>query len=153
MVVVRAQETVSCQSKGLVLNHHHGTCSFFRPLARILLNSFAAFQSAANVSDSVPIETSHEDMIHDAQLDYYGKRLATCSSDRTVRIFNVVDGNASKTAGPPQVLKGCVTTVLSTINFVKKYPPPATLVQSGKSHGLIRSLAPSSPAAPTTERS
>eukprot|EP00959_Pyramimonas_sp_CCMP1952_P078316 1637226-Pyramimonas_sp.AAC.1 len=28
-------------------------------------------------------------MIHDAQLDYYGKRLATCSSDRTIKIFNV----------------------------------------------------------------
>ncbi|KAJ3214934.1 GTPase-activating protein S13 [Dinochytrium kinnereticum] len=26
---------------------------------------------------------------HDAQLDYYGKRLATCSSDRTIRIFDV----------------------------------------------------------------
>ncbi|KAJ9107739.1 hypothetical protein QFC21_001200 [Naganishia friedmannii] len=49
------------------------------------------------------IETAHEDMIHDAQLDYYGKRLATCSSDRTVRVFNVVDGKAS---GEGVVLKG-----------------------------------------------
>lgn len=29
---------------------------------------------------------------HDAQFDYYGKRLATCSSDRSVRIYNV-EGN------------------------------------------------------------
>lgn len=35
------------------------------------------------------IDTQHVDMIHDAQMDYYGKRLATCSSDHTVRIFNV----------------------------------------------------------------
>lgn len=28
-------------------------------------------------------------MIHDAQLDYYGRRLATCSSDRTVKIFRI----------------------------------------------------------------
>ncbi|ODV92279.1 hypothetical protein CANCADRAFT_864 [Tortispora caseinolytica NRRL Y-17796] len=34
----------------------------------------------------------HEDMVHDAVLDYYGKRLATCSSDRTIKIF-AVDGN------------------------------------------------------------
>lgn len=34
-------------------------------------------------------ETQHEDMIHDAQMDYYGKRLATASSDRTVKIFQV----------------------------------------------------------------
>ena len=27
---------------------------------------------------------------HDAQMDYYGKRLATCSSDRTIKIFEVV---------------------------------------------------------------
>jgi hypothetical protein len=26
---------------------------------------------------------------HDAQMDYYGKRLATCSSDRSVKIFDV----------------------------------------------------------------
>lgn len=40
---------------------------------------------------------------HDAQLDYYGKRLATCSSDKTVRIFNVVKGEAK---GEPVILKG-----------------------------------------------
>lgn len=34
-------------------------------------------------------------MQHDAQLDYYGKRLATCSSDRTVKVFEVVDGAAT----------------------------------------------------------
>ncbi|KAI8846613.1 WD40-repeat-containing domain protein [Chytridium lagenaria] len=34
-------------------------------------------------------DTLHQDMIHDAQLDYYGKKLATCSSDRTIRIFEV----------------------------------------------------------------
>ncbi|KAG1689700.1 hypothetical protein DVH05_002057 [Phytophthora capsici] len=35
------------------------------------------------------IDTQHEDMIHDAQLDYYGKRLATCSSDRTIKVYDV----------------------------------------------------------------
>jgi len=34
-------------------------------------------------------ETGHEDMVHDAQLDYYGKKLATASSDRTIRIFDI----------------------------------------------------------------
>ncbi|KAF8210068.1 WD40 repeat-like protein [Mycena galopus ATCC 62051] len=33
---------------------------------------------------------------HDAQLDYYGKRLATCSSDRTVKVFDVIDGDTQK---------------------------------------------------------
>jgi protein transport protein SEC13 len=38
-------------------------------------------------------DTKHEDMIHDVQLDYYGKRLATCSSDRTIRIFDITQEN------------------------------------------------------------
>ncbi|KAF2739842.1 Sec13 protein-like protein [Polyplosphaeria fusca] len=38
----------------------------------------------ANVPNS-----GHDDMIHDAVLDYYGRRLATCSSDKTIKIFEV----------------------------------------------------------------
>ncbi|KAI9844219.1 MAG: GTPase-activating protein S13 [Sclerophora amabilis] len=33
--------------------------------------------------------SGHDDMIHDAVLDYYGRRLATCSSDRTIKIFEI----------------------------------------------------------------
>jgi len=40
-------------------------------------------------SHVVALDTQHEDMIHDAQLDYYGKKLATCSSDKTIKIFEV----------------------------------------------------------------
>jgi WD40 repeat protein len=42
---------------------------------------------------------------HDAQMDYYGKRLATCSSDRSVKVFDV------PASGEPVFvadLKGCV---------------------------------------------
>lgn len=35
-------------------------------------------------------ESGHLDQVHDAQLDYYGRRLATCSSDKTIKIFEVV---------------------------------------------------------------
>ncbi|WRT70097.1 uncharacterized protein IL334_007091 [Kwoniella shivajii] len=66
--------------------------------------------ASAHASKAVPVETQHEDMIHDAQLDYYGKRLATCSSDKTIRIFNVVKGEAK---GEPVILKGVVETVNS----------------------------------------
>lgn len=38
------------------------------------------------------IDTGHEDMIHGAEIDYYGLRLATCSSDNTVKIFDVKNG-------------------------------------------------------------
>lgn len=35
------------------------------------------------------VDTQHEDLVHDAQLDYYGCKLATCSSDRTIKVYNV----------------------------------------------------------------
>jgi len=60
--------------------------------------------ASASAGEAIPIETAHEDMIHDAQLDYYGKRLATCSSDRTVKVFDVVEGEARRTPG--HTLKG-----------------------------------------------
>lgn len=41
-------------------------------------------------------DTKHADMIHDAQLDYYGKRMATCSSDRTIKIFELIGDNDYK---------------------------------------------------------
>lgn len=41
------------------------------------------------------ITNAHNELIHDAELDYYGKRLATCSSDKTIRIFEV-DGDQHK---------------------------------------------------------
>lgn len=33
------------------------------------------------------IQTDHEDLIHDVAYDFYGKRLATCSSDQTVKVW------------------------------------------------------------------
>jgi protein transport protein SEC13 len=39
------------------------------------------------VVDLLSIETNGEQ--HDAVLDYYGRRLATCSSDKTIKIFEV----------------------------------------------------------------
>lgn len=38
------------------------------------------------------IDTGHEDMIHDAEVDYYGLRLATCSSDHSVKIYDIRSG-------------------------------------------------------------
>lgn len=35
------------------------------------------------------IESGHHDVVHDVQMDYYGKRIATCSSDRTIKVFSV----------------------------------------------------------------
>jgi protein transport protein SEC13 len=39
---------------------------------------------------------------HDAVLDYYGRRLATCSSDKTIKIFEI-DGDQHRLT---ETLKG-----------------------------------------------
>lgn len=50
------------------------------------------------VSVQSTVDTGHEDMVHDAQMDYYGTRLATCSSDRVVKIFEVRSGGQTHSA-------------------------------------------------------
>lgn len=40
------------------------------------------------------IRSEHKDVIHDVLYDYYGQRIATCSSDQTVKVHN---GTLSKT--------------------------------------------------------
>jgi len=42
---------------------------------------------------------------HDAQLDYYGSRLATCSSDRTIKVYAVAEGQPQQCTAE---IKGCV---------------------------------------------
>ncbi|KAL5212131.1 hypothetical protein ABZP36_022978 [Zizania latifolia] len=39
------------------------------------------------------IETGHQDVVHDIAMDYYGKRIATASSDNTIKIIGV-SGNS-----------------------------------------------------------
>ncbi|CAG8467010.1 14550_t:CDS:2 [Acaulospora colombiana] len=38
-------------------------------------------------------ESSHEDLIHDVSYDFYGKRLATCSSDQRVKVWECNQDN------------------------------------------------------------
>uniref|UniRef100_A0A0D6R9Q3 Uncharacterized protein n=1 Tax=Araucaria cunninghamii TaxID=56994 RepID=A0A0D6R9Q3_ARACU len=35
------------------------------------------------------VESGHQDVVHDIAIDYYGKRLATCSADRTIKLFGL----------------------------------------------------------------
>mmetsp|Transcript_8043 Transcript_8043/g.21735 ORF Transcript_8043/g.21735 Transcript_8043/m.21735 type:complete len:334 (-) Transcript_8043:190-1191(-) len=55
---------------------------------------------AAPSAESAPVfvDTQHDDTVHDAQLDFYGCKLATCSSDRTIKIYNVSETSYELTA-------------------------------------------------------
>ncbi|XP_046393101.1 protein SEC13 homolog [Ischnura elegans] len=44
------------------------------------------------VSLVTSVDTAHEDVIHDAELDFNGVRLATCSSDHAVKIHDLRSG-------------------------------------------------------------
>mmetsp|Transcript_31421 Transcript_31421/g.66548 ORF Transcript_31421/g.66548 Transcript_31421/m.66548 type:complete len:667 (-) Transcript_31421:268-2268(-) len=44
------------------------------------------------------VDTQHDDMVHDAQLDYYGTKLATSSSDRTIKVYDVSGNSYSPNA-------------------------------------------------------
>jgi hypothetical protein len=59
--------------------------------------------SGRNV-DLLSIEAN--EVQHDAVLDYYGRRLATCSSDKTIKIFEV-EGEKHTLV---ETLRGYVTT-------------------------------------------
>eukprot|EP00586_Coscinodiscus_wailesii_P015647 CAMPEP_0172495672 /NCGR_PEP_ID=MMETSP1066-20121228/74339_1 /TAXON_ID=671091 /ORGANISM="Coscinodiscus wailesii, Strain CCMP2513" /LENGTH=261 /DNA_ID=CAMNT_0013267495 /DNA_START=113 /DNA_END=894 /DNA_ORIENTATION=+ len=56
-----------------------------------------AQQQPGDDQKAIYVDTQHDDMIHDAQLDYYGCKLATCSSDRTIKIFNVTTSGYTHT--------------------------------------------------------
>uniref|UniRef100_A0A915IPK0 Protein SEC13 homolog n=1 Tax=Romanomermis culicivorax TaxID=13658 RepID=A0A915IPK0_ROMCU len=62
-------------------NNNNGGSSVGHSQTRINKNRMASLVSR--------IDTGHRDMIHDAQMDFYGTKLATCSSDRSVKIFDV----------------------------------------------------------------
>ncbi|EGR27557.1 sec13, putative [Ichthyophthirius multifiliis] len=44
-------------------------------------------QKTQKINQFQKIDTNHEDIIHDIAFDYYGKKLATCSTDRSVKIY------------------------------------------------------------------
>eukprot|EP00547_Thalassionema_nitzschioides_P008659 CAMPEP_0194229022 /NCGR_PEP_ID=MMETSP0156-20130528/43674_1 /TAXON_ID=33649 /ORGANISM="Thalassionema nitzschioides, Strain L26-B" /LENGTH=322 /DNA_ID=CAMNT_0038961557 /DNA_START=16 /DNA_END=984 /DNA_ORIENTATION=+ len=60
--------------------------------------SLAAAPMQEGSSGPLYVDTQHDDMVHDAQLDYYGCKLATSSSDSTIKIYNVSGASYEHTA-------------------------------------------------------
>lgn len=63
-------------------------------------------------------EAGHGDMVHDVQLDYYGRRLATASSDRCIKVFDVASDQVTSFS----VLHGCHCTH----NILRRRPATAS---------------------------
>lgn len=46
--------------------------------------------TATNLFESQTIFADHKDLIHDVAYDFYGERMATCSSDQYVKVGSIV---------------------------------------------------------------
>ena len=68
----------------------------------------------------------HNTQVHDVQLDYYGRRLATCSSDTTIKVFDVAGEQLTPVAGglQPSAQKQTPFSHLATL-FSCSWKPPA----------------------------
>ena len=64
----------------------------------IAATSTIFFCLAMSASALHSFDSQHDDMLHDAQFDFYTKRLATCSSDRQIKIWNVGPDNTQTLA-------------------------------------------------------
>ncbi|XP_018021017.1 nucleoporin SEH1 [Hyalella azteca] len=98
--------------------------------------------------NSKVIDTDHKDVIHDIAFDFYGRRMATCSSDQLVKIWNLDDdGNwvLDSTLKSPSGAVWKVTwahpefgQIIATCSFDRS----ATIYEdsiSDKGHGMKRS--------------
>ena len=50
-------------------------------------------------------DTGHTDLVHDVAFDFYGKRVASCSSDHLIKVYEP-PGEGEGEGAPPVTLKG-----------------------------------------------
>jgi protein transport protein SEC13 len=78
--------------------------------------------------------TEHEDFIHDTQIDYYGQYLASCSSDRTVKVWQIVDDNTQNLVA---TLRGHEGPVWQVAWAHPKYSHSSILASCSYDHKVI----------------
>lgn len=61
----------------------------------VILHQLAELRSLIMAHTIASFDPGHGDTVHDVQLDYYGRRLATASSDRTIKVFDIVGDQVS----------------------------------------------------------
>lgn len=71
---------------------------------------------------------------HDAVLDYYGRRLATCSSDKTIKIFEV-EGEKHTLV---ETLRGSVMPTTTIYTMLTKYQTRRPRVVRGMGASQVR---------------
>jgi len=99
------------------------------------------------------VETEHKDLIHDVAYDHYGRRMATCSSDQSIKVWDIAEDGTSQQVAHWKAHSGSVWRVtwahpefgqvLATCSFDRT----ATIweeVSAGEEHGGSSSESSSS---------
>lgn len=68
-------------------------------------------QSANTNAHSKVLTSNHQDYIHHIAFDVYGRRMATCSGDRFVRVWDLTDSGDWNLVGEWQAHRGNVTRI------------------------------------------
>ena len=74
--------------------------------------------------DFIELSPPHEDLIHDIAFDYYGKRFATCSSDKHIKIWTLNTNPTSNTVNPSNNVNYSTTTSNTESNLWVSYDIP-----------------------------
>lgn len=84
------------------------------------------------------ISAGHKDLIHDVSYDYHGRRMATCSSDQSVKVWDLGDDGEWKCTANWKVFYGFVydyfNGFLRLIIFLKN---SRTTLVSSRSHSQL----------------
>ncbi|KAL9607196.1 MAG: hypothetical protein Q9204_009359, partial [Flavoplaca sp. TL-2023a] len=81
--------------------------------------------------------SGHDDMIHDAVLDYYGRRLATCSSDKTIKIFEIEGENHKLTETLLTKAQSGPSTQLTSPPILQAHPKYGNILASSSYDGKV----------------
>jgi WD40 repeat protein len=80
----------SSASSSSTCSHGGSACGSQRGGARVKVGKFDK-TNQAKMEPATEVLHEHRDLIHDVAFDFYGSRMATCSSDQTIKIFDKCD--------------------------------------------------------------
>ena len=85
--------------------------AIFSDAQMIQVNDSAVSDTNTNVTNTQVLDSQHSDYIHKVAFDVYGRRMATCSGDRSVRVWDMNDEGTWTLASSWQAHRSTVTSV------------------------------------------
>jgi hypothetical protein len=82
-----------------------------------------AQETVAPADNRIYIDTQHEDLVHDAQMDFYGSKLATCSSGTFVSRSRE-DRTVARVTAPFYLSNNSFSTQTAPLGFIMSQKRP-----------------------------